>query len=186
MDDRASANDDRPSGMSRRWVFTGIIALVLGFYLAGPGGLYSEIVRGELAPDIVAPMSDGSGFHLHDLKGELVLLDFWATWCVWCERSTPQLEALKEEFGEGYPPLNVIGVNLQEDAATARAGAEQFGMSYPSILDRDGSISASFGVQGLPRFILLDTDRTILFEQEGYSDDLGSRIRQVILERRAQ
>ncbi|MFO7769515.1 MAG: TlpA disulfide reductase family protein [bacterium] len=186
MDEKASANNENTSRRNRRRVFTGLIAVVLIFYLAGPGGLYSEIVRGELAPDIVGRTTDGGEFHLHDLKGELVLLDFWASWCQWCERSTPQLEALREEMSEGYPPLNIVGVNYMEDMATARAGIRDFGMTYPSVLDGDGSISESYGVESWPRFVLLDTDRTIMAVWEGYEDTLGEEIRRTVMERRAQ
>jgi thiol-disulfide isomerase/thioredoxin len=181
-----SSSNEKSTISSRRLMGAGVVVVVLGFFLVGPGGLIHEIRNGQLAPDILGPTTDGSEFHLHDAKGELVLLDFWASWCEWCTKSVPQIEQIRRTLADGYPQLRVVGINLKEDLATARQAAAQFGMGYPSVLDIDGAITEEYRAQGIPLFVLLDTDRTVLWRQNGYSDDIAEQIREAVLARRAQ
>jgi thiol-disulfide isomerase/thioredoxin len=186
MDTTNNASERATVPGRRRWVFLAVIGVVLAFYLAGPGGLLWEIARGELAPDIVAMASDGSEFHLHDLKGQLVLLDFWASWCGPCRESAPAMDAIHRELSEGYPPLKVVGINVGEDPATARRAKSELGMTYLSVLDADQEISQQYGVQGIPLFLLLDVDRTVLYRQEGYAPRVADEIRARIARVRAR
>ncbi len=190
----STANDDREGAArprNRHWLFGAILAVFLGFYLVGPGGLIHEIARGELAPDILAQTLDGSEFHLHDASGELVLLDFWASWCGPCRLSAPAIEAIYAELAEGYPALRVIGINVGEDRETARRAAGELGITYTVVLDPEGQVATEYGVGGIPRFVLLDTNRTILWEGEGFypsthPDDTAGAIRATIGKRRSR
>jgi cytochrome c biogenesis protein CcmG/thiol:disulfide interchange protein DsbE len=176
---------------NKRWLFVIILAVFLGFYLVGPGGLIQEIAQGELAPDILAQTVDGSEFHLHDASGELVLLDFWASWCGPCRESSPAIEAIYAELTEGYPPLQVIGINVGEDRETARRAAEDLGITYPVILDPESKAAIDYGVEGIPQFVLLDINRTILWEGVGFypptdPNDTAGAIRAAIGKRRSR
>jgi thiol-disulfide isomerase/thioredoxin len=169
---------------NRRWLFIALMAVFLGFYLVGPGGLFQEIVSGELAPDILAETMDGSEFHLHDVSGELVLLDFWASWCGPCQMSAPVVEGLAQELGEGYPSFRVVGINVGESRETARQAAADLGITYTVALDRSQEIAQEYGVSGIPLFVLLDTDRTVLWRQEGFHPDMARIVREIVNERR--
>ncbi len=171
---------------NRRWLFIGGIVVVLAFFLVGPGGLFSEIDNGRLAPDIVLTTVDGGEFRLHDLRGELVLLDFWASWCGPCEMSAPELDALYHDLAEGDPPLRVIGINQGEDAATARRAAAELGMTYPVVLDRDLTAGREYGADGIPLFVLIDTDRTILWKQTGYMPGIMDEVRRLVRSKREE
>lgn len=184
MRPKAKNTVDKTGSGNRRLYSTLIVVAALGFFIIGPGGLMSEISGGQLAPDITTSTTDGREFHLHDAKGEIVLLDFWASWCQWCEKSVPQINQVNQQLADGYPPLRVMGVNVGEDLFTARSAASGLGMSYASWLDPDESISKQYGAQGLPLFVLLDTDRTVLWSQNGYSDDLAQKIAKVVADRR--
>jgi thiol-disulfide isomerase/thioredoxin len=74
---------------------------------------------------------------LADYRNKIVYIDVWASWCVPCLRSMPELEALREKF-RGQP-FEVIGLNVDHDAAAARAMLERVGVQYPSAFDRDGA-----------------------------------------------
>ena len=98
---------------------------------------------------------DGSPLTLDGLRGKYVLLNFWASWCPPCRAEVPDLQALSERTAGGN--LVVLGVNQQETPDVARQFAEEFGLSYPIVLDRDGEVSAAYRVaKGLPISVLID------------------------------
>ena len=179
-------NPEPSRARQRRWIFAAALAVVLLFYLAGPGGLFREIEPGRLAPDIVAATLDGSEFHLHDLKGELVFLDFWASWCGPCRQSVPEVDALFRGTAEGDPPLRVIGINQGEDQETSRRAAAELGLTYPVVLDRDLAVGRAYGANSIPLFVLLDTDRTILWQQVGFRPGLMQEVARIVRERRSR
>jgi peroxiredoxin len=168
----------------RRWIFAAAVVVVLLFYTLGPGGLIREIDHGRPAPDITAATLDGEDFRLHDLRGELVLLDFWASWCGPCRLSVPEVDALFRQSAAGDPPLRVIGINQGEDAGTARRAAAELGMTYPVVLDRDMAIGNRFGASSIPLFVLLDTDGTILWKQVGFRPGIMDEVRAILRNRR--
>jgi len=97
---------------------------------------------------------------LASLRGEWVLINFWASWCGPCRGETPDLQAFSEEMdGKG---LVVLGVNQQETIEDALKFQDEFGVTYPSVLDRDGEVSIAFRVSsGLPITMLIDPEGVI-------------------------
>ena len=91
--------------------------------------------------------------NLAALRGRVVLIDFFATWCAPCRAAMPALEAMSKELDKNG--LSVIGISTEEGDVVAGAAA-RFGLTYPLIADTDGAISASYFVYGLPTAILLD------------------------------
>ncbi len=94
-------------------------------------------------------------------------------------------------MSEGYPFLRVIGGNVGEDRETARRAAEELGITYPVVLDPENKVAMDYGVDSIPRFVLLDTDRTIIWQGEGFfppthDDSTAKAIRNAIMERRTR
>jgi peroxiredoxin len=117
--------------------------------------------RGRAAPNFrLAPVDEGSPLTLSDYRGKWVLLNFWASWCGPCRGETPELQAFWERMeAQG---LVVIGVNQQETPDTARNFTEEFGVTYPVVLDRDGDVSVAYRVgSGLPISMLVDPEGVI-------------------------
>jgi thiol-disulfide isomerase/thioredoxin len=183
---RIPQNPGTSRARNRRWILIAAVAVVLLFYIMGPGGLLSGIDHGRPAPDIVAATLDGKDFRLQDLKGDLVLLDFWASWCGPCRLSVPEVDALFRQSAEGDPPLRVIGINQGEDAVTARRAATELGMTYPVVLDRDMAIGNRYGASSIPLFVLLDTDGTVLWKQVGFRPGIMDEAARIIRERRTR
>lgn len=90
---------------------------------------------------------------LAELQGQVVLLNFWATWCVECRAELPALEALHRRFGPRG--LAVIGVNTREGPRVARNYARARRVSFPLLLDSDGTATRRYGVIGLPTTFLV-------------------------------
>lgn len=139
----------------------GIAALVVVVLedALNPTGEAPAAEAGRAAPAFRLRSLDGSVAELADYRGKYVLLNFWASWCGPCRGETPALQAF---FERESPGLVVVGVNQQEGPDTARAFTEQFAVTYPIVLDRDGQVSGAYRVStGLPVSFLIDPEGVI-------------------------
>ena len=116
---------------------------------------------GALAPDFRLNTPTNDAVRLSDLRGRYVLLNFWASWCGPCRSETPDLQEFFEEHGEGG--LTILGVNQQEPANVAAAFAADFDVTYPIVLDLDGSVNVGYRTSiGLPISFLIDPDGIVM------------------------
>ncbi len=135
----------------------GIVELPQGL---NRGGQKPAAQVGRPAPDFLLASPEGADTRLSALRGQWVLLNFWASWCEPCRSETPDLQSLSVRLKER--PFTVVGVNQQERPATAREFTESFGLTYPIVLDRDGEVSQAYRVgRGLPVSLLLDPQGVI-------------------------
>jgi peroxiredoxin len=134
----------------------GVVALAGSL---NPTGEAPAAEVGRAAPAFRLRGLDGAATELTDYRGQYVLLNFWASWCGPCRAETPALQAF---FEQEAPGLVVVGVNQQESADTAREFTEQFTVTYPIALDRDGQVSGAYRVStGLPVSFLIDPEGVI-------------------------
>ncbi|MCQ6271850.1 TlpA family protein disulfide reductase [Pseudarthrobacter sp. R1] len=128
-------------------------------YVAGDGSVteYSTALRG--APiELDVPMMDGTQLTSADLQGKVAVLNFWYAACAPCRLEAPTLEALDQEFA----PKGVVfkGVNLRDDAATGEAFERSFGITYPSVLDKSGTVLLAMSQyvppQAVPTTLVID------------------------------
>jgi peroxiredoxin len=112
--------------------------------------------KGAIPPDFTARAMDDRELSLADLRGKVVIVNFWASWCLECRPEMPVLERLHRDFGARG--LAVIGINAREAPATARRYAGDLGLSFPLVLDLDGKINVLYGVIGLPTTFLIGRD----------------------------
>ena len=112
--------------------------------------------RNESAPAFSAVMADGRRLSLAALRGKVVLLTFWATWCQPCRDEMPLFERLHRDLGGRG--LVVLGVNAREDPAPIVEFARALDLSFPLAVDPDGKVGAAYGVVGLPTTFLIGRD----------------------------
>ena len=114
---------------------------------------------GRVAPSFRLRDIDGSTTTLVDLRGQYVLLNFWASWCGPCRAETPDLQAFSERLGS---KMIIVGVNQQESRAAASEFVAQFDVTYPIVLDSDGEVSNAYRVTtGLPISFVIDAEGVI-------------------------
>jgi thiol-disulfide isomerase/thioredoxin len=101
---------------------------------------------------------DGDSIALADLRGEWVLVNFWATWCSPCRDEMPYLNELHHRSDL---PLTVIGVNMREDAADVRAFIEEVGVDMPIVLEPDDQTLLAYDVMGLPVSVVIAPDGSL-------------------------
>jgi thiol-disulfide isomerase/thioredoxin/outer membrane lipoprotein-sorting protein len=134
---------------------------------------------GPLAPEWTLKSMDGRDVRLADLRGRVVLLDFWATWCGPCRMAMPGVQRLHNKFAG--KPVSIFGVNCKERGGTERA--VQFikdkGYTYPQLLD-NGFVANAYGVRGIPTFVVIGPDGRILFSGSGYSQQQEEKIESII------
>lgn len=134
----------------------------------------------KAAPDLSLSTRDGQTLRLADLKGHVVLLDFFASWCVPCRKSFPQIEALYKELRERG--LEVVAINVDDQARKANAFLSQYSYSMPIVLDPGGRAAKAFDLQAMPSTAIIDRAGTVRFAHIGYTDKTIGQYRAEILE----
>jgi thiol-disulfide isomerase/thioredoxin len=129
--------------------------------LLGPLDLVGYASR-PAPPPFSGSTIDTRRVSMRNLRGKVVLMNFWASWCAECRPEMPVLERLHRELApQGFA---VIGINTREESETVRRYAGELGLTFPLILDPDGKIKALYGVVGIPTTFLIGRDgRAVAF-----------------------
>jgi peroxiredoxin len=137
---------------------------------------------GEPAPALVLRDLEGREIRLDAFRGRTVVVNFWATWCVPCVAEMPALSRLRERLADSG--VEVIGVNLQENAARIRPFAERLGLAFPIVRDHDGAASKTWGARIFPTTFVIGPDQRVALVAIGEIDwdapDVESRVRAVV------
>jgi cytochrome c biogenesis protein CcmG, thiol:disulfide interchange protein DsbE len=172
---------DPPTVMSGRplpWLWIGMAAVVIPLLLVlasglrrDPRALPSPLV-GRIAPPFDLQMFTGGRLTSAELRGRLVILNFWASWCVpACTDEAPSLQAIWEQYRT--KGVTVVGVNIQDREAPARAFIQHFGQTFPTGMDPQGLISIDYGVYGVPETFVIDQQGRTVYKYAGaVSEDL--------------
>jgi cytochrome c biogenesis protein CcmG, thiol:disulfide interchange protein DsbE len=161
------AFDDWLAGLGtvRGWLASvlvgGCLAGIWIFYSAAPpasttAGQIPSPRQGFLAPAFELDSQQGDPVRLEDLRGQVVVINFWASWCPPCQAEMPALERLYQ--AEKDQGLVVLGVNatFEDDPAEAAAFAAQKSLSFPVALDRSGEVNHQYQIRALPTTFVVD------------------------------
>jgi cytochrome c biogenesis protein CcmG, thiol:disulfide interchange protein DsbE len=112
-------------------------------------------MTGERTFDFALPDARDNGtVRLDDLRGQVVVLNFWASWCPPCRQEAAAFEAARQRYADSG--VTFLGVDLREDAVAVNTFASQYGLTYRLLLDGDGAVAESYRVQGIPTTLILD------------------------------
>ena len=118
------------------------------------------------APDFTLRSADGRNVRLDELRGQVVLVNFWATWCGPCREEMPHLNVLYEKYRKSGFVL--LGVNVDDDPKTALATAAKLNVSFPVLLDTDKKVSKLYDLNTMPSTVVIDRDGKMRFLHRGY------------------
>jgi thiol-disulfide isomerase/thioredoxin len=126
----------------------------------------NALAGGATAPDFALPARDGSTVRLSELRGQVVMINFWATWCGPCRQEMPLLVQLQSK----YEPLGftLLAVNVEPDSAAAVDWLKGVAADLPVLFDRKNAVAESFGVQGMPSSVFVDRTGNVRYVHRGY------------------
>jgi peroxiredoxin len=139
------------------------IALGLLIALATTGMLFFTSALNsssiENAAEFSAPLLDGTTVRLSDYRGQVVLLNFWATWCRPCRVEMPALQAAYDRYGE--QGFTVLAINYAETPTQIQPFIESLGLRFPIVLDEEARLQRQFGIMGYPTSVFIGQDGSV-------------------------
>ena len=141
-----------------------IIALVFSVFAAS--SLASSGMEGQPAPDFALQSSTGENLRLSEFRGDVVMINFWATWCGPCRQEMPLLDALYSRYQRvGF---SLLGVNIDDDSRRAMQMIEELGVSFPVLFDARKEVSKLYEVEAMPVTVIVDREGKVRYIHHGY------------------
>lgn len=161
--------------IGRRLVAAGLALGALPLRAQEPGPKPQPWARGRTVPGLELPGFDGPAWRLADARGQVVLLNFWASWCEPCRAEMPSLELLAERHEkEG---LAVVAVNFRETDASIRRYLAQWPITLTIVRDAEGVAARAWGVRIFPTTVVIGRDGRPAFTVTGEVDWTGAEAR---------
>jgi peroxiredoxin len=120
------------------------------------------------APDFTLRTADGRNLRLAEQRGQVVMVNFWATWCPPCRVEMPHLTRLHEKYRDSG--FLLLGVNVDDDPAKAIVLAAKLGVKFPVLLDGTKKVAKLYDVVSMPSTVLIDRDGRVRHVHSGYRD----------------
>ena len=139
-------------------------------------------LEGKPAPGFSLETLDGKPIKLSDLKKNVVVLDFWATWCPPCRKSLPHLEEFSKKKDLADKGLKVLAVNAHEDKEKVEKFMKDNNYSFSVPMDKDGSVMKDYGITGIPTTVIVSRGGKVHKTFVGFGDDSAKELDKAIEE----
>lgn len=141
-----------------------VLALLVSVFAATT--LASSGLEGQVAPDFALKSSTGENLRLSEYRGDVVMINFWATWCGPCRQEMPLLDELYTRYERvGF---NLLGVNIDDDSRRAMQMIDELGVSFPVLFDARKEVSELYQVEAMPVTVLVDREGNVRYVHHGY------------------
>jgi cytochrome c biogenesis protein CcmG/thiol:disulfide interchange protein DsbE len=175
MDDKKNG-ESLPSILSprsvlrwRRLLITCLIVVpllgLLAFGFTRDARYISSPLIGQRAPDFTVRLFNGDEIKLGQLRGKVVFLNFWASWCLPCRTEARELEAAWHKLKD--KDVIFLGIDIQDREEDAKAFLREFHVTYPNGRDLSGKVAVEYGVWGVPETFIIDPTGTITYKHVG-------------------
>lgn len=136
------------------------------------------------APDFTLKSRDGKNLRLSDYRGQVVMINFWASWCGPCRQEMPLLEDMYKRYGKlGF---TILGVNVDTDSTKAINYLKDVQVTFPIVYDTGNTVSKSFNVNAMPTTVIVDRNGNMRFLHQGYKpgyeNEYKKQVKQLIKE----
>jgi len=140
-----------------------LVASLIG--LANLGTAASDLT-GQSAPDFALKSATGENLRLSEYRGDVVMINFWATWCGPCRQEMPLLDDLYSRYQRvGF---SLLGVNIDDDSRRAMQMVEELGVNFPVLFDQKKEVSRLYQVEAMPVTVIVDRTGTVRHVHHGY------------------
>ncbi len=141
-------------------------AMSIGFAALVLSNAHATIAELANAPDFTLRSMDGPNLRLQEQRGQVVMINFWATWCGPCRQEMPHLTRLYDKYrSAGFV---ILGVNVDDDARRATDLATKLGLKFPILLDTDKTVSRLYDLGTMPTSVLVDRNGRVRYVHNGY------------------
>jgi thiol-disulfide isomerase/thioredoxin len=160
--------------LSRTW----LSLILLGALSVTAAGQANAAAGAGPAPNFTLKSLSGKNMKLSEMAGNVVLINFWASWCGPCREEMPLLNELHKK----YEPLGftVLGVNVEEQADNARGFLNDFPVDFPVLLDSSNQVSKMYNVIAMPTTVVVDRDGNMRFLHKGYKPGDEEKYRKMV------
>ena len=132
------------------------------------------------APDFTLPSNKGVNMRLQEMKGQVVMINFWASWCGPCRQEMPILEEIYGRYNAAG--FTILGVNVEPDSKKADQILEDVNISFPVLYDRESVVSELYQLDSMPSTVIVDRNGSIRLHHRGYKAGDENEYRNVIKE----
>jgi len=156
---------------TRKWQYYSLVSL---FAILVSGLLIAPVEAKKVkSPDFTLKSREGKNVRLSDFRGQVVLLNFWASWCGPCRQEMPILDQLHKKYGKSG--FSVLGVNLDAKSAKAIKYLKDTPVNFTVLYDPKGEVSEMYGVQAMPSTVIIDRDGNVRFLHKGFKDGYSEK-----------
>ena len=148
-------------------LFAGVLLGALSLGLNAGAAQAADAVDGKEAPDFALRTLDSSNLRLSEFRGQVVLINFWASWCGACRQAMPALNDLHGKYQRAG--LVMLSINVDDEQNRASHMAASLGIPYPVLFDGQKAVSKLYGLQTMPLTILVDREGKVRFTYTGYN-----------------
>ncbi len=138
----------------------------LALTVLATSSLAASDLAGKPAPDFALKSSTGANLRLSEYRGDVVMINFWATWCGPCRQEMPLLDQLYSRYQRvGF---SLLGVNIDDDSSRAMDMIHELGVSFPVLFDARKEVSKLYDVDAMPVTVLVDREGNVRYVHKGY------------------